>query len=938
MIEEIDKNKDQDVKVDSYKTIQLSGMYKNWFLDYASYVILERAVPSINDGLKPVQRRILHAMKEMDDGRYNKVAGIVGQTMKYHPHGDASIGDALVQLGQKDLMIDMQGNWGNILTGDRAAASRYIEARLSKFALEVAFNNKTTNWGLSYDGRNNEPINLPVKFPLLLAQGVEGIAVGLASKILPYNFNELIDASIKILKNEEFQIYPDFCTGGMADVSKYSDGLKGEKIKVRAKISKVDNKTLIISEIPFGTTTTALIDTIISANDKGKIKIKKIDDNTAQNVEILIHLPNNVSIDTTIDALYSFTNCEISLSPNSCIIEDNKPKFLSVNKILIASTNNTLGLLKKELEIRKSELMELLFFASLEKIFIENRIYIEIENCKTWDAVIETIDNGLKPFKTQFYREITKEDIAKLTEIKIKRISKYNSFKAEDIIKNYLLELEKINFHLANLVQYAIDYFIRIKEKYGKGRDRKTELRNFETINASQVAAANKKLYVDYEEGFIGTSLKKNEYVCDCSDIDEIIVFRLDGSFIVTKVSEKIFVGKKIIYLNVFNRNDDRTIYNLIYRDGKSGYSMVKRFAVKSITRDREYPITKGNPDSKILYFSANHNGEAEIVKVVLRPKKRLKKLIFDFDFSDVNIKGRSSYGNIITRHPVKKISKKVQGVSTLGAIDIWFEDSVKRINVDKRGRYLGAFKAHDEILTINKSGSYQLFDYSLNNHFDDDLVYIEKFNPKDVISVIYSFNDMFYVKRFDIDENTKKHFFIDEDSDSEMLFFSLDKVPQVEISFLPSKTGKEHENEIINITEFIGVKSYKARGKKLSYYEIDEINMLEPLVDENIADENINDENLVQVSTDDKNDEENIIENNNTEEKVFELDSSEKSQAIELEIKEEEPSDDTEKLSDGKAVVRKNTEKEINETEAEHDNNDDEDDNDSAQQMEFNF
>ena len=913
-------NKEQDYKADTYKTIQLSGMYKNWFLDYASYVILERAVPNLYDGLKPVQRRILHAMKEMDDGRYNKVANIVGQTMKYHPHGDASIGDALVQLGQKELLIDMQGNWGNIFTGDRAAAPRYIEARLSKFALEVAFNNKTTEWGLSYDGRNKEPVYLPVKFPLLLAQGVEGIAVGLASKILPHNFNELIDASIKILKGEEFEIFPDFPTGGLADVSKYSKGLKGEKIRVRAKINKLDNKTLKISEIPFGTTTSSLIDSIISANDKGKIKIKKIDNNTAQNVEILIHLPNNVSIDTTIDALYSFTNCEMSISPNSCVIEDNKPKFLSIGDILISSTNNTLRLLKKELEIRKSELLESLFFASLEKIFIENRIYIEIENCKTWDSVINTIDKGLEPFKSQFYREITKDDIVKLTEIKIKRISKYNSYKADEIIKNYHEELKKANYHLKNIIQYAIDYFLRIKEKYGKGRERKTELRNFETINANLVAAANKKLYADFEEGFFGTSLKKNEFVCDCSDIDDIIVFRQDGTFIVTKVSEKTFVGKKIIYLNVFKKNDDRTIYNVIYRDGKSGYSMIKRFAVKSITRDKEYTITKGNKNSKILYFSANHNGEAEIVKVILRPKPRLKKLTFDFDFSDVLIKGRGSYGNILTRHAVKKIIKKVQGVSTLGAIDVWFEDSVKRLNVDKKGEYLGAFKAHDKILTINQSGSCQLFDYNLNNHFDDDLIFIKKFDPKDVVSVIYSFNGTYYVKRFFINENNKKQFFIEDGSKSKMLFFSLDKVPQVELIFNPTKTGKERENEIINISEFIGVKSYKARGKKLSHYDIKDIKMLEPLADEN-AEEEIHGDEV------------------DEEEKIFELDSSEKSEPIELEIKKTDIIEKSEKNEIEKSAIKPDIEKkEESKPDVEKDVNKKDDNDSSIQQMEFDF
>ena len=818
-----------------HKTIHLSGMYKNWFLDYASYVILERAVPDIYDGLKPVHRRILHAMKELDDGRYNKVANIIGHTMKYHPHGDASIGDALVQLGQKDLLINTQGNWGNILTGDGAAAPRYIEARLSKFALDVLFNPKTTSWKLSYDGRNKEPISLPVKFPLLLAQGVEGIAVGLASKILPHNFNELIDASVNVLQEKDFEIYPDFQTGCMADFSRYNDGIRGGKVRIRAKINQRDKKTLVITEIPFGTNTTNLIDSIVSANDKGKIKIKKIDDNTAGDVEIIIHLAPGVSPDQTIDALYAFTNCEISISPNSCVIEKGKPKFAGVKEILKTSVNNTVSLLKMELEIRKNELHEQWHFSSLEKIFIEERIYRNIEKCRTWESVLEAIDKGLEPFKSKFFREITKEDIIRLTEIKIKRISKYSSLKAEEIIKDIEFELDEVDNHLEHLIDYAINFYKQIKKKYGKGRERKTEIRNFDIIQATMVAAASQKLYVNREEGFAGTSLKKDEYVCDCSDIDDIIIFRSDGAFLVTKVSTKTFVGKNIIHIDVFKKNDDRTIYNMIYRDGRRGKTMVKRFPVKGITRDKEYNLTKGTEGTKILYFTANPNGEAEIVKVNLKPKPKLKKLAFEYDFSDLTIKGRSSKGNILTRHIVKNIIQREEGVSTLGARNIWYDDIVKRLNTEQRGEYLGAFKGDDKILTIMQNGTYKLVNYDLSTHFDEDMIRIEKFNPDKIISVVYLEGNQkkYYTKRFQIDQQsngTKKVIFIGEHPDAELINISLDSLPRIEVFFDVKSDKRSVENEIIQLADFIAVKSYKARGKRISNKEIKKIVILEPL------------------------------------------------------------------------------------------------------------
>jgi len=819
----------------NYRITALDGMYENWFLDYASYVILERAVPDVTDGLKPVQRRILHAMYEMDDGRYNKVANIIGQTMKYHPHGDASIGDALVQLGQKDLLIDTQGNWGNVLTGDGAAAPRYIEARLSKFALEVTFNPKTTQWTSSYDGRNKEPILLPVKFPLLLAQGVEGIAVGLASKILPHNFNELIDASIKYLQGKEFEILPDFPGGGLADFSKYNLGIRGGRIRVRARIKIEDKKNLTITEIPFGATTSSLIDSIIAANDKGKIKIKKIDDNTADKVEIQIQLQSGVSPDQTIDALYAFTNCEIAISPNSCVIYNGKPHFMGVDEILKISADNTVNLLKMELEIRKSELEEQWHFSSLEKIFIEKRIYRNIEECETWEAVITAIDKGLTPYKNLFKREINKEDIIKLTEIKIKRISKYNSFKADEIIKNIELELEEVENHLRHLIDYAINYFKAIKKKYGPGKERSTEIRNFDTIEAKLVAATNEKLYVNREEGFAGTGLKKDEYICDCSDIDDIIAFREDGTYMITKVSPKFFVGKSIIHIDVFKRNDKRTIYNAIYRDGKNGNTYVKRFAVTGVTRDREYNLTKGTPDSRVLYLSANPNGEAEIVNVLLKPKPKLRKTSFDFDFSDLNIKGRNTQGNILTKNYVRKVTIKEEGISTLGAMDIWFDDSVKRLNTEERGKYLNAFKGSDKIVTLMQSGEYRLTGFDLSTHFDPDLIHIEKYDPEKVFTAIYiePKTGLHYLKRFTLEETDKKINFVSDNPEAKLVTISEHSRPNLEVFFDHKRNEKQIDTQTINVEEFIAVKSYRAKGKRISNHFIKTVKWLEPLEDQ---------------------------------------------------------------------------------------------------------
>lgn len=819
---------------DEHKVTHLKGMYENWFLDYASYVILERAVPEVDDGLKPVQRRILHAMNRLDDGRYNKVANIIGHTMQFHPHGDASIGDALVQLGQKELLIDMQGNWGNTLTGDRAAAPRYIEARLSKFAKDVVFNPKTTTWKSSYDGRNKEPLTLPVKFPLLLAQGVEGIAVGLASKILPHNFCELIDASVLHLQNKDFNILPDFLTGGMADFTKYNDGKRGGKVRVRAKISQLDKKTLVINEIPFSTTTSSLIESIVSANDKGKIKIKKIDDNTAENVEIVINLASNVSPDQTIDALYAFTNCEVSISPNTCVIVDKKPYFISVKEILKQNTDHTVYLLKRELEIRLQELEDQWHNSSLEKIFIENRIYLRIEECETWECVIETIDQGLKPFKKLLKREITEDDIVRLTEIKIKRISKFNAFKADEIIKSVEEEITEVKNHLAHLIDYAIVYFRQIKKKHGKGRERKTEIRNFDTINASNVAVANSKLYLDREEGFIGTSLKKAEFVTDCSDIDDIIVFKSDGTMVVYKVAPKVFVGKGVIHVDVFKKNDNRTVYNMVYQNGKRGNYYIKRFAVVGVTRDKEYDLTIGSEGSKLIYFTANPNGEAEVVKVNLRSKPKLKKLSFDFDFSNLAIKGRNSRGNIITKHTIKNIVQREEGVSTLGARSIWYDDTVRRLNTDERGEFIGAFKGDDRILSIMESGEIKLTGYDLSTHFDDDMKLVVKFDPDKILTAVYYDGEQqfYYVKRFQIPDSTpinKAINFIGEEKGSKLVTFSFDHLPRLQFE-IKKKSSGETELEVIPLADFIAVKGYKAKGKRLSKHELRKIKLIEPL------------------------------------------------------------------------------------------------------------
>ena len=814
---------------DLFKVAHLSGMYKDWFLDYASYVILERAVPNIYDGLKPVQRRILFAMRRLEDGRYNKVANIIGQTMQFHPHGDASIGDALVQIGQKELLVDTQGNWGNILTGDRSAAPRYIEARLSKFALDVVFNPKTTDWKLSYDGRNKEPLTLPVKFPLLLTQGGEGIAVGLSSKILPHNFNELIDASILYLKGKEFEIFPDFPSRGFADFSKYNDGNRGGNVKVRARIKKVDKKTLLIDELPFGKTTGSLIESILRANDKGKIKIKKIDDNTADSVEIIIALAGGVSPDKTIDALYAFTDCELSISPNACVIQDDKPVFIGVSDLLKTSANHTRDLLKLELEIKLKELEETWHLSSLEKIFIEEKIYRDIEDCETWESVLETIDKGLEPFKKVLLREVSREDIIHLTEIKIKRISKYDVKKADEYIKKLEDGMDEVKAHLANLIEFTINYFKQIKKIYGKQWERRTEIRNFDTIVATKVVAINTKLYVDRKEGFIGTSLKKDEFVCECSDIDEIIVIRKNGKYLVTLVSDKAFVGKDILYTAVFKKNDTRTIYNIIYQDGRNGKVMVKRVAIVGLTRDKEYDLTKGKEKSRILYFTANPNGEAELIKVFLKPRPRLKNLILDFDFGELAIKGRQSLGNILTRNTVHKITLKEKGISTLGGRKIWFDDDVFRLNVDGRGKFLGEFGGEDKILVVTKKGTFLTANFDLSNHFDEDILIIEKFVKTKLYSVIYfdGKQEYYYVKRFAIDFSDKSQYFIPEDEGSKMISITEVEYPRFEISF--GGKNKERKSEIVEVAEFIGVKSFKAKGKRLTTYHVLNIHEIEP-------------------------------------------------------------------------------------------------------------
>jgi len=816
----------------SEKIKKVTGMYQDWFLDYASYVILERAVPDISDGLKPVQRRILHSMKELDDGRYNKVANIVGHTMQYHPHGDASISDAMVQVGQKDLLIDMQGNWGNIFTGDRAAASRYIEARLSKFALDVVFNPKITDWQLSYDGRKKEPISLPIMFPLLLAQGAEGIAVGLSTKVLPHNFNELIKASIAHLKGKAFEIYPDFITGGIADITQYKDGLRGGKVRVRARIKVLDKNTLIISEIPFSTTTTSLIESILKANEKGKIKIKKVEDNTAATVEILVHLPSNVSADKTLDALYAFTHCEVSISPLGCVIASQKPSFIGVSEMLRRSTDHTIGLLKRELEMELSELESQWHFSSLERIFIENRIYRTIEEQETWEGVISAIDEGLKPFISHLKRAVTQPDIVKLTEIRIKRISKFDIDKAQQRIEALEGEIAQKNHHLANLTTYAISYFQRLQKTYGKAYPRKTELKHFEDIELTKVVMRSAKLYINKAEGFIGTSLRKAEFVCDCSDIDDIICFTQKGEMFITKVGAKVFVAKGLIYAGVFKKKDKRTIYNMVYRDGKGGFTYMKRFAVTGITRDKLYDLNQAKQGTKVLYLSANPNGEAEVVSVHLRQTGSIKKLKFDIDFSELLIKGRSVRGNLVTKYLVNKIELKKQGVSTLQPRKIWFDTTVNRLNVDQRGKLLGAFKGGDQLLLITAKGKIKTFSVDLSLHFDNEILILQKWVTKRPITVVYfeSEKQRYYVKRFLFEDANKEEVFLSNSVHSKIVLVATDSFPRIKVYFAPVKGKETRESECVNLHEFISIKGIKAMGNQLTSHKVGEIEVLDPL------------------------------------------------------------------------------------------------------------
>jgi topoisomerase-4 subunit A len=833
--EENTHNEDQLSEEDGAVITRVSGMYKNWFLDYASYVILERAVPNMYDGLKPVQRRLLHAMRDLEDGRFHKVANLIGHTMKYHPHGDASIGDALVQLGQKDLLVETQGNWGNILTGDGAAAPRYIEARLSKFALEVVFSPKVTTWQASYDGRGQEPVTLPVKFPLILAQGVEGIAVGLSTKIMPHNFNELIDGSIQVLKGKNPKIYPDFPTGGIADFSDYQDGMRGSgRIKVRARI-EVDSKNLLrITEIPYGTNTSSLIDSVLKANDKGKIKIKKIEDNTAENVEILVHIPSGLSPDQMIDALYAFTDCEVSISPNCCVIDNDRPLFIGVSEILKNSTQNTVDLLKRELEIELDELEGQWHFANLERIFIENRIYRDIEEEETWEGVISAIHKGLKPHISNLIRPVTDEDVVRLTEIRIKRISKFDLDKANQMIEALEEKIEKVKYNLDHIIDFAIDYFKELKKKYGTGRERKTEIRKFDEISATQVAIANEKLYVNREEGFIGTSLKKDEFVTECSDLDDIIVFREDGHMMVTKVDKKTFVGKSILHVAVWTKGDERTIYNMVYRDGPKGSNYVKRFAVKSITRDKDYDLTAGNKGSEVIYFSANPNGEAEVLNVYLRNLKRLRKTNLKFDFAELAIKGRNAKGNILSKFPIKKIELREEGVSTLGAQKIWYDETVQKLNTEERGELVGSFSGDDRILEISNGGYYRLLGFDLTTHFDADMILMEKWDPEKPISAVYwdGEKERYYVKRFipELIDKTKKMSFISDSEGSHLEVVSTDWIPQIEVEYtkLPKKDRKP--NDVVNLEEFIDVKGLKAQGNQLTREKVNTINLLDPI------------------------------------------------------------------------------------------------------------
>ena len=830
MDETIFEGADMDNHNEVDNLTHVSGMFKNWFIDYASYVILERAVPALEDGLKPVQRRILHSMWELEDGRYNKVANLIGNTMKYHPHGDASIGDALVSMGQKDLLIDCQGNWGNILTGDSAAAPRYIEARLSKFALEIVFNPKTTNWGLSYDGRNKEPLTLPVKFPLLLAQGVEGIAVGLATKILPHNFNELIDASIQILKGKKASIYPDFITGGIADFSDYKDGLRGGKIKVRARIKELNPKTLVITEVPFGTTTGSLIDSILAANDKGKIKVKKVEDNTAENVEILIHLQPGISPDKTIDALFAFTNCEVSISPNACIIENDKPRFIGVSEILKICTQQTLALLKRELEIEQKELEEKWHFASLEKLFIKEEMYIDFKKHSTKESLYEYLYERFKPYRKKLLREINDEDLHRLTQIPMIRITRFDTIKAEEFMKELDAKIVAVKTNLANLVDYAVEYYKNLKKKFGAGRERKTETKQLEAIIATQVVMANEKLYMNREEGFIGTGLKKDEYICDCSDIDDIIAFTKEGKMKVFKVADKVFVGKDIIHVAVFRKSDERTAYNMIYRDGPKGITFMKRFNVTGVTRDKEYDLTKGTANSTVYWFTANPNAETEKVIVHLRAVAGLRKLQLDVDFAELEIKARSAVGNIVTKYTVNKVTLKEKGASTLEGEDYWFDESTHRLNKEERGSYLGKFSGEDKILCITGSGNYKLYTYDILNHFDDDVVLIEKYYRKQVVTCVYydGLSKSYFTKRFEPEVTTVKTLIITEHPESRIELVTTQIHPVVEIKFAKEK-GKEIPDEVLKMVEFSPLVNMKAKGKKISTYKVKEVNLREP-------------------------------------------------------------------------------------------------------------
>lgn len=817
---------------ESASITRVTGMYKDWFLDYASYVILERAVPSVEDGFKPVQRRIMQSMKDLDDGRYNKVANIVGHTMQYHPHGDASIADAMVQIGQKDLLIDTQGNWGNVLTGDRAAASRYIEARLSKFALDVVFNPKVTDWQSSYDGRRKEPINLPVKFPLLLAQGAEGIAVGLSTKILPHNFIELINASIKHLKNKKFKLFPDFATGGIADFTNYNDGKRGGKVRVRAKISVVDKSTLLISELPFTTTTSSLIDSILKANEKGKIKIKKIDDNTSSNVEILIYLPSGISPDKTIDALYAFTNCEVSISPLSCVIENHKPCFMGVSEILIKSTDFTVDLLKKELEIKLGELEDQWHNFSLERIFIENKIYRDIEKEESWEGVLTAIKKGINPFTKNLKRNIIEDDIIRLTEIKIKRISKFDINKAIEKIENLEMLISEVKENLNNLIEFAIDYFERLKRDYSSEKSRKTEIKIFDDVDVKKVVIRNTKLYVNREEGFIGTSLRRHEYVCDCSDIDDIIVFTENCSMMVTKVDSKVFIGKNIVHTAVFKKKDLRTIYNMVYKDGDKGINFIKRFAVSGVTRDKLYKLSNSKKDSYVKYFSANPNGEAEKITINLRSNSKLKKLKWDVDFSDVIIKGRASRGNIITKNTIKNIELKEKGLSTLKPRKIWFDDTVQRLNVDGRGDLLGEFRGEDKILVVSQTGILKIISPELITHFKDDMIILEKWIPKKPLSAVYfdSKKEKYFAKRFIVENENREEVFISNSKGSFLELISTDWKPVIEVVFKKIRNKEPKPNLRIVFDEFISVKGIKAQGNQLTPHKVKQVNLLEPL------------------------------------------------------------------------------------------------------------